>query len=105
MMDEHEFPVEITKALTCLADSNRQKIVLSLEKRKMTWNELKKEFGFSNEDQSSHLLELTKAGIINRFVISTDQITCKRHYMMTNFGKDLLNGIFIALSPTIQKHV
>ena len=103
-MDECKFPVEITKALNCLVDLDRQKIVMSLLDKKSTWDELKEEFGFSNEDQSSHLLELTKAGIINRYIISADQIICKRHYVMTDFGKDLVNGIFMALSPTIQRH-
>ena len=101
-MNEREFPVEITKALNCLVDPNRQKIAMSLLEKKSTWSELKNEFGFSNKDQNSHLLELTKAGIINRFVISTDQITYKRRYAMTDFGKDLLNGIFTSLAPKIQ---
>ena len=99
-MNKPEFPVEITKALTCLVDPDRQKIAMSLLEKKSTWSELKNEFGFSTEDQNNHLLELTKAGIINRFVLSTDQISYKRHYVMTDFGRDLLNGIFTSLSPT-----
>ena len=105
MMNKCEFPVEITKALTCLVEPARQKIAMLLLEKKSTWLELKNEFGFSTEDQSNHLLELTKAGIINRFVLSTDQIIYERYYAITDFGKDLLNGIFMALSPTIQKHV
>lgn len=98
-MDESEFPVEITKVMNCLVDTNRQKITMSLEKKKSTWDELKKEFEFTSEDQSHHLLELTKTGIINRYAGSE---THAPYYALTEFGRDLLNGVFNALSPEIQ---
>ena len=96
MMNKCEFPVEITKALNCLIDINSQKIAMSLEKKKSTWEELKKEFEFTNEDQTHHLFELTKAGIINRYAGSE---THDSYYILTDFGRDLLNGIFTAMSP------
>ena len=47
-----------------------------------------------------HLLELTKAGIINRYLGAGEQGSPEKYYTITDFGKDLLQGIFTAFAPT-----
>ena len=99
-MNEMGFPIEIKKALTCLGEESRQKIALGLIDEKLTYTELKKEFEFTNGNLNHHLLELTKAGIINRYLRAGEQGSLEKYYTITDFGKDLLQGIFTAFAPT-----
>ena len=99
-MNEMGFPIEIKKALTCLGEESRQKIVLGLFDKKLTYTELKKEFEFTNGNLNHHLLEMTKAGIINRYLGTEEQGFHEKYYAITDFGKNLLEGIFTAFAPT-----
>ena len=99
-MNKIGFPTEIKKALACLGEESRQKIALGLIDKKLTYTELKNEFEFTNGNLNHHLLELTKAGLINRYLGVGGQGSPEKYYAITDFGKDLLQGIFTAFAPT-----
>jgi len=95
-----EFPIEIKKAMNCLAEENRQKIALALIDKKLAYTELKRKCEFTNGNLNHHLLELTKAGIINRYLGTEESGPYEKYYAITDFGRDFLQGIFTALTPT-----
>ena len=99
-MNKIGFPTEIKKALACLGEESRQKIALGLIDKKLTYTELKNEFKFTNGNLNHHLLEMTKAGLINRYLGVGEQGSPEKYYAITDFGKDLLQGIFTAFAPT-----
>jgi len=97
------FPIELTKAIVCLSDENRRKIVSVLTEKSMAYTQIKNKLEFTNGNFNHHLIELIKAGLITRFLGTEIPGPYEKYYALSEFGKDFVNGIFNALSPSPAK--
>jgi len=99
MQTEKTFPIELSKAMACLKDENRQKIVLALKQKPFSYTELKKYLVFTNGNFNHHLLELIKASLITKYFEKSG----KPHdsfYSISEFGRDFIDGVYNSLSPS-----
>jgi DNA-binding HxlR family transcriptional regulator len=101
---ENLFPQEIQRAITCLSDDNRQKIVSKLlEDPEIAYTTLKDSVRLTKGNLNHHLSELIKAGIIAKFLRNTVGHPYESFYTISEFGRDFINGIFESLKPTESK--
>ena len=97
------FPIELNRAIKCLADDSRQEIISKLTNTRLAYTELKNQLGFTNGNLNHHLSELIKAGIINRYLGLDEPGPYEKYYSLTNFGHDLLEGLFNSLLPSTSQ--
>lgn len=95
------FPEEVRRALDCIADESRQKIISALiNEHEFAYTELKNSLELTKGNMNHHLSELLKAGLISKYLKGKSEKPYESYYSLSDFGRDFVVGTLNALKPS-----